>query len=1187
MTGIPSPAQTIQATLKAVDSTLASVGSAAEAVHTSLSPLPSVTSDYNEAVPSSFVTKGIDAFRSQVQRGLPVSPTVVKATFDAIATKLQLTKGLNDRDDALEDILTLLSHSPNGPIINDVEENVVSLLYHDLPHPPSTHVGQKFQFRSADGSGNSLTNPDLGKSFTPYSRSCSTTRSISDDQLPDPGLVFDTLLRRGVNSASSSIYLDVLWLNMNPSTSVIHSVFRTSRNDWNINETSSYVDLGILYGNTQAHQDKIRYKDGRGRLLPDVFAETRLLSLPPGVATLIVCFNRHHNYIADILLSINQRGSWTADLKSLAANKKKLLKQDEEIFQTARLINSAFYANVVLSDYLAGILGTQRDALSWSLDIGSEWREGDRTLLERGRGNSCSVEFNTLYRWHATLSLDDATYIEHAFEGIFNRGQPFDFDTITVDNFERKLTSFLAPKLHDKNGNPIPSPNMDSLTEEELNDLRDDSKPVDYLQLSIPGLRRDPHTKLYSDDDLARILQRATSVPAGAFRARGIPGVLRVIEILGISQSRSWGCCTLNDFRRFLGLRPYTTFEEWNPDRSIADAARKLYRNIENLELYVGLAAGEAKSVKPGSGLCPPYTTARAILADAVALVRGDRYLTYDFTPFNLTTWGFVDANRNTENAAWGGQLGRVLARALPNHYDAESVYTHFPLITPTGQEWSIGNILKNKGYAGQYSLDPPAVQPITKLVVDLSAIQEALHDDREKKFATTYAKNILDIKLSPSFLDVIDDSGVYEHVTKTLQDIYVPKAELGVIGQYFYEKTLQLLREKSFSLNDKVPNFVDVVKDVARLVPVHWASTQIAGLPLKTATEPHGIYYEQQMYQILRDIYSFIFLEADTSLKIPQRREAKQHVESLLPFIKISLSKAKGGLTGSLIGPISNLILGHSSPYLDALLKRLLALQSPIDEVANDILAVISTSSIELSQIFAHVINFYLPPNDPSEWAQGPIKEAHKRATDLYDRLVTVAHSNTHDSTVILEGYVREALRLDPVVEGVYRQTRTEGASQGERLWLDFRAAGLNGDLFERPHDVEPNRPAELYSILHGDGVFKTLGEDFVYRVAGQVLRAVFSRPNLKRATGVAGTLRRFFIPFHPSPDFVEETKKEVEVPIPGGNGKIGYTDTYTYILKPGPGHKAFRHQYQDPENANRLTTWATGLSLIYAAEA
>ncbi|KAF9512302.1 hypothetical protein BS47DRAFT_1486396 [Hydnum rufescens UP504] len=1137
MAGIPSPVQTIQATLKAVDSTLASVGVAAEAVHTSLS---------------------IDAARAQVQRGLPVAatpPEIIKTTLDGIATKLHLPEGLDDRKDALEDVLTLLSHSPEGPVINAMEKRAISILYRDIPHPPSTHVGQEFQFRSADGSSNSLSNPNLGKSFTPYSRSCSTTRSISDDQLPDPGLIFDTLLRRGHNDfVPHPNGLSGLFFNF--ATSVVHSVFRTSRTDWNINQTSSYVDLGILYGNTQAHQDKIRYKDGRGRLLPDVFAETRLLSLPPGVAALIVCFNRHHNYIADILLSINQRGSWTADLKTLANNERKLLKQDEEIFQTARLINSAFYANIILSDYLAAILGTQRDALSWSLDTGSEWRQADHTLHERGRGNSCSVEFNTIYRWHPTLSLDDTAYIENAFQGIFNRGQPFDFDTLTIDYFERTLNGFLAPKLHNKDGKPIPPADIDSLTDDEINDLRDDSKPVDCLRLSIPNLRRDPHTKLYSDDDLARILQRATKVPAGAFRARGVPGVLRVVEILGISQARSWGCCTLNDFRRFLGLKPYATFEEWNPDRSIAETARKLYRSIENLELYVGLAAEEAKGVIPGSGLCPPYTTARAILADAIALVRGDRYLTYDFTPFNLTTWGFVDANRHTGNAAWGGQLGRVLSRALPNHYDAESVYTHFPLVTPTGHSWSIDNILEKSGYVGQYSLDPPEIQPVTKLVVDPNAIRAALRDDTDKS----------------CFLTTIDDPRAYELVTKSVQDLFVPKTELEVTGKYFYEKTLQLLQEKSFWLNDEVTNFVDIVKDVLRLVPVHWVSTQIAGLPLKTATEPHGIYYEQQMYQILKDIYSFIFLEADISLKIPQRREARQHVERLLSFIKISMRKAQGGFLGSLIGPISNLILGHSSPYLDALLKRLLALHSSIDEVASDILAVISTSSIELSQIFAHVINYYLPPNEPSQYAQGPIKEVYRRAAALYGQVVTAALDNTDESTAILEGYVREALRLDPVVEGVYRQTTT-GTSKGGRMWLDFRAAGLNSDLFERPHKVEPSRLAHLYSILHGDGVFKTLGEDFV--------------PNLKRATGSAGTLRRFLIPFHPSPDIVEENKTEVEVPIPGKKEEIGYTDAYTYVLKSGPGPKAFRYQYQDPENANRLTAWATGLTLTYTAEA
>jgi linoleate 10R-lipoxygenase len=43
----------------------------------------------------------------------------------------------------------------------------------------------------------------------------------------------------------------------------------------------------------------------------------------------------------------------------------------------------------------------------------------------------------------------------------------------------------------------------------------------------------------------------------------------------------------------------------WNPDKSVADAGRKLYRNIENLELYIGLLTEQLKPVGVGAGLCP------------------------------------------------------------------------------------------------------------------------------------------------------------------------------------------------------------------------------------------------------------------------------------------------------------------------------------------------------------------------------------------------------------------------------------------------------------------------------------------------------------------------------------------------------------------------------------------------------
>ena len=44
------------------------------------------------------------------------------------------------------------------------------------------------------------------------------------------------------------------------------------------------------------------------------------------------------------------------------------------------------------------------------------------------------------------------------------------------------------------------------------------------------------------------------------------------------------------------------------------------------------MQAEEAKVPGPGAGLCPGFTISRAILSDAVALSRGDRFMTVDFT---------------------------------------------------------------------------------------------------------------------------------------------------------------------------------------------------------------------------------------------------------------------------------------------------------------------------------------------------------------------------------------------------------------------------------------------------------------------------------------------------------------------------------------------------------------------------
>lgn len=105
-------------------------------------------------------------------------------------------------------------------------------------------------------------------------------------------------------------------------------------------------------------------------------------------------------------------------------------------------------------------------------------------------------------------------------------------------------------------------------------------------------------------------------------------------------QARKWNLATLNEFRDFFGLARHQTFESINSDPEVANALRHLYEHPDFVEMYPGIVAEEAKvPMVPGVGIAPTFTISRAILSDAVTLVRGDRFYTTDYHPKNLTKY--------------------------------------------------------------------------------------------------------------------------------------------------------------------------------------------------------------------------------------------------------------------------------------------------------------------------------------------------------------------------------------------------------------------------------------------------------------------------------------------------------------------------------------------------------------------
>lgn len=187
-----------------------------------------------------------------------------------------------------------------------LEEYIIGLLYKDLPHPPGPYlalppadpipypqpVGVNYAFRPADGSYYNPLVPSLGRARMPYARSVPTKVIMPVAHLPDPNTVFDALLRRD-NFVPHPGGLSSLFFAF--ADLIIHTIFNTSHANWTVNNASSYLDLGLLYGNSEDQVKACRRLDGSGMIWNDVFSDPRLLFMPPSVCALLLMFSRNHN----------------------------------------------------------------------------------------------------------------------------------------------------------------------------------------------------------------------------------------------------------------------------------------------------------------------------------------------------------------------------------------------------------------------------------------------------------------------------------------------------------------------------------------------------------------------------------------------------------------------------------------------------------------------------------------------------------------------------------------------------------------------------------------------------------------------------------------------------------------------------------------------------------------------------
>ncbi|KAL2793140.1 heme peroxidase [Aspergillus keveii] len=966
---------------------------------------------------------------------------------------------VDDRKYLIENILQVTASLPNDSTLRTkITDAFVSSLWNNLQHPPLAHLGDEFRYRRADGSFNNITAPYLGASGSHYARSV-TPQHPRPAVLPDPGLVFDTLLaRKGpAREHPAKISSNLFYL----ATVIIHDLFHTDETDGTRVKNSSYLDLGPLYGHNQTEQDQVRaFSDGL--LKPDTFAEKRLLSQPPGVCALMIAFNRFHNYVVGELALINEAGRFSSPSElgleeGTAELARAMKKRDNDLFQTGRLITCALYVNIILNDYLRTILNLNENPIDsdWKLDPRQTLSVFDQEGVPRGIGNQVSAEFNMIYRWHATISNEDEEWANELSARIF--GSNVDPSKLSVEKYLAGLRQFFETAV-----------------------------PGEPSTWTFSTLKRDK-TGRFADEDLVTLLQDGC-----AFGARNTPRVMKAIEMLGIQQGRQWGLATLNELRTFFKLKPHSTFEEVNSDASVAEALEALYGHPDNIELYVGVQAEEAKKpFLPGSGLCPGFTISVAILSDAVALVRGDRFYTIDYSPVNLTNFG-LNAAESDFDVANGGVMYKLLMRAFPGWYQPNSVYALYPFTTPEKNR----EIFTKYGRADTLDFERPSyVRPPVPLTT-WRGVVDLLND--QKTFNVPWGEHTFQLTQHDYMLSG-DSTANADQRTFVSERLYRPPDGLEQVQRFYEFITSDLIRQNSRKLGSS--HQIDIVRDVGNVAHAYFCA-EFFNMPLKGSSySPADAYTARELSDALFQLFGYVFLDVDPPQSYKNRIVATRETERMGEFMAKAVSESSGRFFShsSRIFSSKSLLPGFGPQ----LVRRLREGGKSVEEAVWTIIPTAAAAcATQAQEHWAQMLELYFSDRYSSHWPT----------------ICNLARSDDPEAFAKLKKYALEGFRLSTPAFGVLRTavdntsikdgTTTKNIRKGDTIFADFITAGLDPSKFPDPEEIRLDRPTELY-IHHGWGPHACLGRAIVTIAGACVLRVLGRLRNVRRAPGPSGEMK------------------------------------------------------------------------------
>ena len=402
------------------------------------------------------------------------------------------------------------------------------------------------------------------------------------------------------------------------------------------NVNTHWWDGSQLYGSDQATNDKIRsFTDGKlkvennGTLPRDFWSGVSVTGFDNnwwvGLSMLHQVFTLEHNAIADEIKLNNPAAS------------------DQWIYDKARLVNAALMAKIHTVEWTPALLANPVLELSmesnwWGITRDRDTRDTIQAALDDLKGPSSWIASTVaLFDPEKAAELSKPGAIDHVLGGLVGQSAPNNYDVPYVLTEEFVSVYRMHPLMRD------------------TVDIYDIGSNIVANQIPMEDTRDGDAEDIMDTEGGERLWYSFGITNPGSLTLNNYPDFLRNLSMpligdidiaaIDIIRDRERGTPRYNEFRRQIGLKEITKFEDLTTDPTTLAGLKRIYNNdVEQIDALVGQLA---ETVRP-EGFAFGETAFQIFILNASRRLMTDRFFTTDYTAETYTQEGINWVEENT-----------------------------------------------------------------------------------------------------------------------------------------------------------------------------------------------------------------------------------------------------------------------------------------------------------------------------------------------------------------------------------------------------------------------------------------------------------------------------------------------------------------------------------------------------------